>query len=153
MKKQIDSIVKKILGQKSLVQFIKFGLVGVSNTAISYGTEMLLYYVILSEVLWTEKTVIAVTSAIAFFVSVTNSYYWNNRYVFHSTGKKDVRYHLLTYIKTVLCYGVTGLVMAPAMKMWLTDHGVPLWLGSLGTMIITIPLNFILRLEITLLKL
>ena len=25
----------------TLIQFIKFGLVGVSNTAISYGTEML----------------------------------------------------------------------------------------------------------------
>ena len=30
----------------SLIQFIKFGLVGVSNTAISYGIEMLCYYVL-----------------------------------------------------------------------------------------------------------
>ena len=29
----------------ALLQFVKFGLVGVSNTAISYGIEMLCFYV------------------------------------------------------------------------------------------------------------
>ena len=41
--------IKAILQNEKLaplIQFIKFGLVGVSNTAISYGVEMLCYYVL-----------------------------------------------------------------------------------------------------------
>ena len=41
--------IKAILQSEKLaplIQFIKFGLVGVSNTAISYGVEMLCYYVL-----------------------------------------------------------------------------------------------------------
>ena len=64
---------------QTAIQFIKFGLVGVSNTVISYGIEMLCYYVLFSRVAWSEGLRIGITSALAFAVSVTNSYYWNNR--------------------------------------------------------------------------
>lgn len=128
-----------------LLQFVKFGLVGVSNTAISYGIEMLCYYVLFANVNWPENVKIAVTSGIAFFVSVTNAYYWNHRYVFKNGDKKTPKQHLLTYLKTVACYGVTGLLLVPLLKMWLGGMGVPLWLSSLGTLVVTIPLNFLLN--------
>ena len=127
-----------------LFQFVKFGAVGVSNTAISYGIEMLCYYVLFVNVPWGDNVRIAVTSALAFIVSVTNSYYWNNRFVF-AQGKKTWQEHLKTYLKTVACYGVTGLILAPAIKMWLNGIGVPYWAASLGSLIITIPLNFVLN--------
>lgn len=128
----------------SLMQFVKFGAVGVSNTAISYGIEMLCYYVLFVNVPWTENVKIVVTSALAFIVSVTNSYYWNNRFVFRQ-GKKTWPEHLKTYLKTVTCYGITGLILAPIIKMWLNDLGSPFWAASLGSLIITIPLNFFLN--------
>ncbi len=128
-----------------LLQFIKFGLVGVSNTAISYGIDMLCYYVLLSGAPWPDGTKVIVSSAIAFIVSVTNSYYWNNRFVFGQGEKKTARQHLLTYGKTVLCYGVTGLVLAPLIKSWATSLGIAYWLGSLMSLVVTIPLNFILN--------
>lgn len=132
--------------RKLTLQFIKFGLVGVSNTAISYGIEMLCYYVLFVDNLWSNNVRIAATSAVAFFVSTLNSYYWNNRYVFKSGRNKRFTEHLRTYGKTVLCYGVTGLLIAPLLKMWLTDSmAVPFWLTSLSTLIITIPLNFLLN--------
>lgn len=129
----------------ALLQFIKFGIVGVSNTAISYGIEMLSYYVLFVNVAWPESVRILVTSVLAFAVSVTNSYYWNNRYVFGSGIKKTVRQHIVAYLKTVACYGVTGLLLAPAIKLYVTALGVPYWLSSLGALAVTIPLNFILN--------
>lgn len=128
-----------------LLQFIKFGLVGVSNTAISYGIDMLCYYVLLSGSGWVEGTKVIVSSALAFFVSVTNSYYWNNRFVFGQGEKKTAKQHLLTYGKTVLCYGVTGLVLAPLIKQWAASLGVAYWLASLMSLVVTIPLNFVLN--------
>lgn len=143
MTEKIRTLIEKY--KDTLWQFIKFGLVGVSNTAISYGTEMLCYYVLFRGVPWPEAVLIPVVSAIAFVISTINSYYWNNRFVFRHDGKKRFVEHLKTYGKTVICYGVTGLVLAPLLKIWLTGLSVPYWLASLGTLIITIPLNFLLN--------
>lgn len=138
-----DNAQSTLLGM--LIQFIKFGLVGVSNTAISYGIEMLCYYVILVNSAMPQNAKVIVTSVIAFVVSVTNSYIWNNRFVFQSEGKKRLTDHVKAYLKTVICYGITGLILSPVLKMVLVGWNVPYWLASLGTLIITIPLNFVLN--------
>lgn len=128
-----------------MLQFIKFGLVGVSNTLINYGIDMLCYYVLFARVTWANSTKALLCSALAFLVSVTNSFYWNNRYVFKSEGQKSARAHLAAYAKTVLCYGVTGLILAPVLKIWIVSAGIPYWLASVAPLILTIPLNYFLN--------
>jgi putative flippase GtrA len=145
---------------RGLVQFIKFGLVGVSNTAISYGVEMLCYYVLFGQTDFTgiagllcslglgatDETVrIVLTSVLAFVISVTNSYYWNSRYVFKAGERRSVGQHVRAYLRTMLCYGITGLVLSPVLKVWLNGLGVPYWAASLGSLVVTIPLNFVLN--------
>lgn len=129
----------------ALLQFIKFGLVGVSNTLISYGIEMLCYYVLFMHTACAESVKIIVTSVLAFVISVTNSYYWNSRYVFKNGARKTLCEHIVSYLKTVVCYGATGLVLAPLLKVYVSGLGVPYWFSSLGTLIVTIPLNFVLN--------
>ena len=154
--------IKALIDNKKLapiIQFIKFGLVGVSNTAISYGTEMLCYYLLfknsdfnltvkLLSLLSIEASVksvrIVYPSILAFIISVTNSYYWNNRFVFKS-GNRMFKEHLKAYLKTVVCYGITGLVLSPIIKVLLSNVGVPYYIASLGSLVITIPLNFVLN--------
>ena len=58
---------------EGLSQFIKFGLVGLSNTAISYFTYALCIYIGLHYF---------IANALGFVLSVLNSFYWNNKYVF-----------------------------------------------------------------------
>lgn len=143
----------------SLIQFIKFGLVGVSNTAISYGIEMLCYYVLFKNTKFIgilnllalfgistdgNNVKIVITTIIAFVVSVSNSYFWNNRYVFGS-GKKSFSEHFKTYFKTFACYGITGLILSPIIKILLTKISVPFFIASLGALVITIPLNFVMN--------
>ncbi len=147
-----------------LLQFIKFGLVGVSNTAISYGIDQLFYYVVFRNAAMDEKLKITVVSALAFFVSVTNSYFWNNRFVFKSENRKSIGQHLYAYFKTVLCYALTGLVLAPVIKIGLSGvtlppslvsrlpsflvaegDKLPYWVLSVVPLIVSIPLNFVLN--------
>lgn len=143
----------------SLIQFIKFGLVGVSNTTISYGIEMLCYYVLFKNTKFIgilnllallgistdgNNVKIVITTIIAFVVSVSNSYFWNNRYVFGS-GKKSFSEHFKTYFKTFACYGITGLILSPIIKILLTKISVPFFIASLGALVITIPLNFVMN--------
>lgn len=129
----------------SLLQFVKFGLVGLSNTAISYTFEMLGYYIAFAHVNWPESVRVVVVTAIAFFVSVTNSYYWNNRYVFTSKDCRTLADHVHAYIRTVLCYGTTGLVFSPLIKLWLVRLGIAYWMAALGSLVVSIPLNFVLN--------
>lgn len=143
-----------------LVQFVKFGLVGVSNTAISYGIDMLGYYVLFKNSTFAgvvsllqklgiaasgEQVKVVVVTAIAFIVSVANSYFWNNRYVFTSKSKRTARQHVGAFLRMTACYALTGLILSPALKLMLSGKGLPYWMASLLSMIIVIPLNFLLN--------
>ncbi len=147
MKESLRALLEKLEQGRlaPLVQFVKFGLVGVSNTAISYGIEMLGYYVVFAKVSWPERVRIAVVTAIAFTVSVLNSYYWNNRYVFRDAERKTFRDHLKALLKMAACYALTGLIQAPILKVWIHERGVAYWLASLLTLVVTVPLNFLLN--------
>ena len=140
--------IKELMQKPSLsglMQFIKFGIVGISNTLISYGVELLCYYVVFSSITFSQTAKIWLTTVVAFIISVTNSYYWNNRFVFKTDLRLSVKEHMWRYLRTVVCYGVTGMIFAPLLKMWIASVNVPYWLVSMGTLIITIPLNFILN--------
>lgn len=128
----------------TLIQFIKFGMVGVSNTALSYVTEILCYYLLLVNT-QTEGVKVFVTSLLSFVVGTINSYYWNSRRVFASDEKKTLGQHLRTCLKTTVCYALTGLLLAPWAKAQLVARDVPFWLATLMVLVITIPLNFLMN--------
>lgn len=145
MKKKMQAWLAQLEGSRwsSLVQFVKFGLVGVSNTLISYATEMLGYYVLLTS-LTSEPLKVTLVTGASFLVSTVNAYYWNNRYVFKG-NRHTLAQHMCAYLRTAACYALTGLLLAPAVKVWLVNINVPFWAASLSTLILTIPLNFILN--------
>ena len=57
-----------------LAQFIKFGLVGVSNTAVS----MAVYYIFL----WISPDLYMVGSVLGTILSIANAFFWNDKFVF-----------------------------------------------------------------------
>ncbi len=130
---------------EALLQFIKFGLVGLSNTLLSYGVELFCYYVLFCSSLRSEAVRVIAASLLAFLAGVTNSYFWNSRYVFNSGRKKTVRQHVVSYLRTLACYGVTGLALAPAIKLWLSRCGVPYWIAAVIPLTVTVPLNFLMN--------
>ena len=70
-------------------QFVKFCLVGFSNTAISY----LVYFIFVC----IDEKLYLIGNAAGFVVSVLNSYFWNSKFVFK---KQDERGK--TIVKTFL---------------------------------------------------
>ena len=65
---------------------IKYGLVGVTNTAIDFGTYALLTR---SVVFWERHYLSA--NAIAWFLSTAWGFYWNKRWTFRNQEKKYFR--------------------------------------------------------------
>lgn len=118
-----------------LVQFIKFGIVGLSNTLISYvvylaGVRLGMHYLL--------------ASVLGFVISVLNSFYWNNKYVFLQGNAE--RNLFLTLIKTFLAYASTGLVLANILLyIWVDILGVSEYLAPIINLVITVPLNFVIN--------
>ncbi|MBP3646801.1 MAG: GtrA family protein [Clostridia bacterium] len=117
-------------------QFVKFGIVGVSNTAISYAVYLLcvklgVHYVI--------------ADGLGLVISTINAYYWNNRCVFGDGTKKTFREHFVTWLKTLTAYGGTFVLNSLMLILWVEILHVPEAFAPLLNLLITIPVNFVIN--------
>ncbi len=124
-----------------LIQFIKFGIVGVSNTLVDLGV----YYIFVL----IDPSLYLPGKTAGFLISVLNAFYWNNRYVFKTRGKKDGNSVLLPTLKrlgrTYLTYGSTFLLTMLLLWLEVEHWGISELVAPLINMFITIPLNFLMN--------
>ena len=119
-----------------LWQFVKFGIVGVSNTAISLCVYEICIHLGLHYVL---------SNGIGLVVSVVNAYYWNNRCVFGDGEKKTFAQHVKTYFKSLAAYGGTFVLDSLLLILWVEVIGIPEALAPILNLCITIPVNFLVN--------
>ena len=120
----------------SLLQFVKFGIVGLSNTLIAYA--------VYAACVWLGCHYL-VANGLGFVVGVLNAYYWSDRYVFKK-GEGETRSTLWTLVKTYLAYGATGLLLASLLLYVYVDQWqVSAYLAQLLVLVVTVPLNFIIN--------
>jgi len=126
-------IIRKLESEYGgLLQFIKFGLVGVSNTAISYAV----YY---AAVIIDKKYYLS-GYVLGFVLSVLNAYYWNSRFVFKKTDEKTK-----TVFKTFVCYGATCVLSVSLLYMFVQLLHISEYLAPLLTLLVTVPANFFIN--------
>lgn len=142
----------------SIGQFLKFGLVGVSNTIVSYTTYFICYHVF--------HTNVHVANIVGFIISVLNAFALQSRFVFKETEDGEHRVWWKVLIKTYISYSFSGLFLTELLLLlWLNLiridqylNPIVAWLGSVGwlttpeklavdlapllNMAITIPVNF-----------
>ena len=140
---QIEQLLLKIFNtdnkektKEDLLQFIKFGLVGVSNTLVAW----ICYYLFL----WIDEDLYIVGSVVGGIVSIANAFYWNDKFVFKSNNN-DWRSKLKRLGKTYISYGGTSLFGLFLLWVEVRFLGVSKLLAPPLNLIITIPLNFILN--------
>ena len=129
---------------EGMIQFVKFGIVGVSNTVISY----VLYTVCL---LGLRKAGILsgidyiVAQVVQFILSVLWSFYWNNKYVFGlKHGEKRSLWQSL--LKTYVSYSFTGLFLSSILLvLWVQILGISEFIAPIINLLISVPLNFIIN--------
>ena len=127
----IKDSLKNQHSDKALIQFLKFCVVGLSNTVISLAV----YYIILY---FGAHYVIA--SILSFIISVLNAYYWNYKYVFNT--KSDI---LKSLIKTYTSYGFSYVLSTTLLIILVEYYNISELLAPILVLVITVPLNFILN--------
>lgn len=145
---------------KNLWQFIKFGIVGVSNTLISEGIYCALVFF---------KVPYLLAYFIGFSLSVLNAYYWSNKYVFKADPEQGERIWWKVLIKTYVAYFWGFIVSAVLLVLWIdivqlsrylsglaglfAEHGFSqfdaVFLGKVLAaglnLLITVPMNFLVN--------
>lgn len=128
----------------AFMQFVKFGIVGLSNTVIAY----LIYsglLILFEKMRWFPNADYLIASVISFVLSVLWSFYWNSRKVF-VVKEGEERKLLPALIKTFISYSFTGLILSNILLViWVKVFGISKFIAPLINLVVTIPLNFIIN--------
>ena len=119
-----------------LWQFIKFGLVGVSNTAVNFA----IYYLFL----WINPELYLLGSILGTIISILNAFLWNDLLVFKGNAK-DFKSILKRLLKSFISYGATGLLSNVLLYLEVSFLNANKAYAPIINLLITIPLNFLIN--------
>lgn len=128
----------------ALMQFVKFGIVGLSNSIVFYGVYAFCMYILRKCALFVQIDYYIAQIA-AFFLSVLWSFYWNNRIVF-KTEQGEKRSLGKALLKTYITYSFTGLFLNTILlALWVDVIGISEFVAPVINIIINVPLNFVIN--------
>lgn len=143
----IFKLLKKDMTEQvrsTFTEFIKFGLVGVSNTIVSYLLYAVTLQVLIKLNIFPAFDYI-IANIVSFLLSVLWSFYWNNKYVFKlKDGEERSIWRAL--LKTYVSYGVTGIVLNNILLfLWVDTLGIHKMVAPIINLVINIPINFFMN--------
>ena len=134
--------MKKLLSKLGIVdlpsfwafakQFLKFGIVGISNTLLALAIYYALVFFGVNYIL---------SNTVAFAISVLNAYYWNRKFVFGQSGKSKP----VQLAKVYAAYGLTFLLSTGLLFLMVDVLGISELVAPLINLCVTVPLNFLLN--------
>ena len=124
---------------EGFMQFVKFGIIGLSNTVISYILNVAVLLILSPfSVSWDFFA----GNMVGFLLSVLWSFYWNNRFVF-TMQEGQQRSVWKALLKT---YGFTGIILNNILSwLWITKFGISKFIAPVINLIVSVPLNFIIN--------
>lgn len=129
--------------KKTFIQFIKFGIVGVSNTLVSYLLNLLCLFLL-------DKYDVAydyvIANTVAFVLSVLWSFFWNERLVFTEKQDSYQSNRLVRLLKMYLSYGFTGIILNNVLSfLWISVLGISKVIAPLINSAVGVPINYVLN--------
>ena len=129
---------------KGLLKFVKFGIVGLSNTIISY-LIYLAAFLSLQKLQLFPSVDYLIAQFIGFVLSVLWSFYWNNKYVF-AKDKNEKRSTFQAILKTYVSYAFTGLFLNSLLSiLWVEVLQISKIIAPFINLLISVPLNFVMN--------
>lgn len=126
------------------LQFVRFGIVGLSNTIISY-IIYIIFFLLFRHMDVFQRTDYLIAQIIAFILSVLWSFYWNNKMVFISKERNE-RSIWKSLIKTFITYSFTGLFLnSILLVLWIKIFCISELIAPVINLIFSVPLNFIIN--------
>lgn len=129
---------------QGLMQFVKFGIVGVSNSVLSYVLYALSLFLLQNAEIAVEWNYL-IAQAISFVLSVLWSFYWNQKYVF-VVEEGQHRSMLKALLKTYVSYSFTGLFLnSVLLSLWIQVLHISEYIAPVINLVINVPVNFLIN--------
>lgn len=128
----------------AFLQFVKFGIVGVSNTVVSYVLYVVTLYGLKAAGLMPGADYL-MAQGVSFVLSVLWSFYWNNKAVFVlEDGEQRSVWKAL--LKTYVSYSFTGLFLNTALLvLWVKALHISELIAPLINLVVSVPVNFLIN--------
>lgn len=128
----------------SVIQFIRFGIVGLSNTVISYILYVVSLILFQKLGMFPRSDYLA-AQAIQFTLSVLWSFFWNNKVVF-TLEKGQQRSLWKSLVKTYVSYSFTGIFLNSILLIvWIKMLSISEFIAPIINLLVSVPLNFIIN--------
>jgi len=123
-------------------QFIKFSLVGVSNTLVSFAVNVTTLFLLRPYGIPVDYII---ANIIAFALSVLWSYLLNSRFVF-KPGEEGKRSGIRILVRTYVAYGFTGIFLNNILStVWIRIFHIEKFVSPLLNIPFCVPVNFYLN--------
>ncbi|MCI9426535.1 MAG: GtrA family protein [Eubacterium sp.] len=130
--------------EEAFLQFVRFGIVGVSNTAAHYVIYAATLFFLQSHG-WLKDVDYLVATAIAFALSVLWSFFWNYKFVF-TLEEGERRPVFPALVKTYVSYSFTGLFLnSILMLFWVQAVHISEYIAPVFNLLISVPINFLMN--------
>jgi len=116
--------------KETIVQFIKFCIIGVSNTIVGLGIYYLLLYF---------NVYYLLANVIAFVFGVLNSFFWNRKFTFTKNTTTA-----FTIVRLYTSYGITTLLGTGLLYFFVDIVGLSKIISPVINIGITTVINFLL---------
>lgn len=124
---------------ESFFQFVKFCMVGVTNTFVSYFINVLTLFLLSGYKLSYDYYI---ANVVAFLISVYWSFCLNSRFVFTEGRRSKVK----TLLKSYMSYALTGIVINNILStLWVGVLGVSKYIAPMFNLLIAVPINFLMN--------
>ncbi len=128
----------------SFMQFVKFGLIGVTNTVLSYVINVVAL-LSFQNMGMSPKYDYLVAQFVAFVLSVAWSFYWNNKLVFKEE-ESGQRVWWKALIKTYISYSFTGIFLNSVLSwIWVSIFHISKLVAPLINLVVSVPINFLIN--------
>lgn len=125
-----------------IMQFVKFGLVGLSNVIVSYVIYVIVLLLFQRFNLFVDTDYI-IAQIVGYVISIFWSFYLNNKYVFKSELKTS---WIAALIKSFVAYSFTGIIMNSVLSyIWVEMIGINKMIAPIINLLINVPVNFVLN--------
>ena len=114
-----------------IIQFLKFGFVGLSNTAVA----LVIYYVFIC-----MGCHYMLANTFSWLISVGNSYFWNHRYVFSGSS-----FWLTSFVKTYISYFLSYIIGTLFLYVSVSILDISEIVAPFFIIILTTPINFLMN--------
>lgn len=126
-----ESFFKRIFCKKTLVQGIKFGLVGVLNSSVDYSVSWILVRLLGVNPVFAK--------VISYSAGVINSYFFNSRWTFKKQSKDSPKQKVRFILVNIVACAFAALTV----KVCLEQFAIVYEIANLISIIVTVGINFI----------